>query len=116
MQIVVWVYSDCCGRLYGIPGPMASLLPLVCHLHRMAGGTAAILNCKNLANLHCRDMVEAVDDLIATRTTLIDRLKNWQDQSSWQSFFDSYWRLIYGVARKSGFRRTPRRRRSCRKR
>jgi RNA polymerase sigma-70 factor (ECF subfamily) len=47
-------------------------------------------------------MAEAVDELIATRTTLIDRLKNWQDQSSWQDFFDTYWKLIYGVARKSG--------------
>jgi RNA polymerase sigma-70 factor (ECF subfamily) len=47
-------------------------------------------------------MAEAVDDLEATRTTLIDRLKNWQDQRSWQDFFDTYWKLIYGVARKSG--------------
>jgi RNA polymerase sigma-70 factor (ECF subfamily) len=47
-------------------------------------------------------MAEAVDELIATRTTLIDRLKNWQDQPSWQDFFDTYWKLIYGVARKSG--------------
>jgi RNA polymerase sigma factor (sigma-70 family) len=47
-------------------------------------------------------MAEAVDDLEATRTTLIDRLKNWQDQRSWQDFFNTYWKLIYGVARKSG--------------
>jgi RNA polymerase sigma factor (sigma-70 family) len=37
-----------------------------------------------------------------TRPTLIRRLKNWQDQASWQEFFDAYWRLIYGVARKAG--------------
>jgi RNA polymerase sigma-70 factor (ECF subfamily) len=42
------------------------------------------------------------DDLIPTRATLIERLKSWQDQSSWQEFFDSYWRLIYNVARKGG--------------
>jgi RNA polymerase sigma factor (sigma-70 family) len=42
------------------------------------------------------------DDLIPTRTTLIQRLKDWQDQSSWQDFFDTYWKLIYGVARKGG--------------
>src|SRR5271154_3697243 len=42
------------------------------------------------------------DPLHQTRATLILRLKNWQDQASWQEFFDSYWRLIYGVARKSG--------------
>jgi RNA polymerase sigma factor (sigma-70 family) len=41
-------------------------------------------------------------ELIPTRTTLIDKLKNWEDQSSWQRFFDTYWRLIYGVARKAG--------------
>ena len=34
--------------------------------------------------------------------SLILRLKNWQDQVSWQEFFDTYWRLIYGVARKAG--------------
>jgi RNA polymerase sigma-70 factor (ECF subfamily) len=38
----------------------------------------------------------------STRATLIGRLKNWQDQASWQDFFDTYWRLIYGVSRKSG--------------
>jgi RNA polymerase sigma-70 factor (ECF subfamily) len=43
-----------------------------------------------------------VDKLIPTRTTLIQRLKNWQDQSSWQDFFDTYWKLIYGIALKGG--------------
>jgi RNA polymerase sigma-70 factor (ECF subfamily) len=33
---------------------------------------------------------------------LIQRLKDWQDQSSWQDFFDTYWKLIYGTALKSG--------------
>jgi RNA polymerase sigma-70 factor (ECF subfamily) len=41
-------------------------------------------------------------ELIRTRATLIKRLKNWQDQASWQDFFDTYWKLIYGVAVKSG--------------
>lgn len=43
-----------------------------------------------------------MDELIPTRATLLQRLKNWQDQSSWQDFFDTYWRLIYNVARKRG--------------
>ena len=43
-----------------------------------------------------------MDELIPTRATLIQRLKNWQDQSSWQEFFDTYWKLIYGVALKRG--------------
>jgi RNA polymerase sigma factor (sigma-70 family) len=41
-------------------------------------------------------------ELIPTRATLISRLKDWQDQSSWQDFFDTYWSLIYGVAIKGG--------------
>lgn len=42
------------------------------------------------------------DDLIPTRASLIQRLKNLEDQPSWQEFFDTYWKLIYGVARKAG--------------
>lgn len=42
------------------------------------------------------------DELIPTRASLINRLKNWQDNSSWQDFFRIYWKLIYGVARKAG--------------
>jgi len=33
---------------------------------------------------------------------LIERLKNWDDQESWRQFFETYWKLIYGVAIKSG--------------
>jgi RNA polymerase sigma-70 factor (ECF subfamily) len=40
--------------------------------------------------------------LQATRRSLVDRLQNWEDQQHWQEFFDTYWRLIYGVARQSG--------------
>lgn len=47
-------------------------------------------------------MAESRDELIPTRATLIRRLKDWQDQSSWQDFFDTYWKLIYGTAMKSG--------------
>src|SRR5712692_6271254 len=42
------------------------------------------------------------DELIPTRASLISRLKNWQDQSGWQEFFNTYWKLIYGVSRKAG--------------
>lgn len=41
-------------------------------------------------------------ELIPTRASLIHRLKNWQDSTSWQDFFKVYWKLIYGVARKAG--------------
>jgi RNA polymerase sigma-70 factor (ECF subfamily) len=47
-------------------------------------------------------MAEPPEELIPTRATLIQRLKNWQDQASWQDFFEIYWRLIYGVAIKRG--------------
>jgi RNA polymerase sigma factor (sigma-70 family) len=30
------------------------------------------------------------------------RLKNWEDHRGWQEFFDTYWKLIYAVALKSG--------------
>ena len=50
-------------------------------------------------------MAHSADELIPTRATLIQRLKNWQDQSSWQDFFDTYWNLIYGVALKGGLTR-----------
>jgi RNA polymerase sigma-70 factor (ECF subfamily) len=42
------------------------------------------------------------DDANRTRATLLDRLKNWDDQASWQEFFDIYWQLIYRFARKAG--------------
>ena len=48
-------------------------------------------------------MPTETDDLIPTRKTLLSRLKDLGDQSSWREFFDIYWRLIYNVARKSGF-------------
>ncbi|MHC1768184.1 MAG: RNA polymerase sigma factor [Verrucomicrobiia bacterium] len=40
--------------------------------------------------------------LLATRESLLERMKNRDDQASWQEFFDAYWKLIYGVARKAG--------------
>ena len=51
-------------------------------------------------------MAEPLDELIPTRATLIQRLKDWQDQASWQDFFDTYWKLIYGVAVKGGLTRS----------
>lgn len=42
------------------------------------------------------------DEFIPTRRSLLSRLKNWQDQESWQEFFDTYGRLIYRVATKAG--------------
>ena len=41
-------------------------------------------------------------DPIATRHSLLNRLKDWGDQSSWQEFFDIYAQLVYNVAVKAG--------------
>src|SRR5262245_6158027 len=46
-------------------------------------------------------MARNADELIRTRATLLLRLKDWQDQASWEQFFDTYWKLIYGFARKA---------------
>jgi RNA polymerase sigma factor (sigma-70 family) len=40
--------------------------------------------------------------LLATRRSLVDRLADWNDQWRWQQFFDTYSKLIYSAARKSG--------------
>ena len=40
--------------------------------------------------------------ILATRRSLVDKLANWEDRARWQQFFDSYWKLIYSAARKSG--------------
>ncbi len=38
----------------------------------------------------------------ATRRSLLMRLERWEDNKSWQEFFEAYWRLIYKVARQAG--------------
>ena len=42
------------------------------------------------------------DDWIPTRQSLLSRLRDWDDKDSWEDFFNTYWKLIYNVARKSG--------------
>lgn len=39
-----------------------------------------------------------------TRKSLIARLQNWDDRKTWDEFYQTYWRLIYSVAVKSGLR------------
>lgn len=46
--------------------------------------------------------VMELDDLMPTRQSLLTRLKNWDDQGSWRQFFDTYWKLIYTAAKRSG--------------
>ena len=42
------------------------------------------------------------DDYLPTRESLLSRLRNWEDQESWRDFFETYWKLIYKVARRAG--------------
>lgn len=39
-----------------------------------------------------------------TRKSLIARLEDWEDQRTWDEFYQTYWRLIYAVAIKAGLR------------
>ena len=48
------------------------------------------------------DTRRAEQDSIATRASLLGRLRNWNDANSWEEFTQIYWRLIYSVARRSG--------------
>jgi len=47
-------------------------------------------------------MTKTNDDLLATRLSLLGRLKDWEDQASWQRFFDTYGHLLHSVASKAG--------------
>ena len=47
-------------------------------------------------------MPETPDEFIPTRKSLLSRLKRWDDQDGWRDFFNTYWKLIYGVAMKAG--------------
>src|SRR5436190_24241879 len=39
---------------------------------------------------------------VPTRSSLLSRLRNAGDEASWRLFFETYCRLLYNVARKSG--------------
>lgn len=61
------------------------------------------LSLMNLA-LHqaARDATTRDADSLPTRRSLLSRLRDLGDSESWRTFFDTYWRLLYNVARKSG--------------
>lgn len=42
------------------------------------------------------------DELIPTRQSLLSRLKDSDDQESWRTFFETYWKLIYSTAVRAG--------------
>jgi RNA polymerase sigma factor (sigma-70 family) len=47
-----------------------------------------------------------LEDLNPTRRSLLERLKNWEDQESWNLFFNTYWRLVYSIAIRAGLSAT----------
>jgi len=47
-------------------------------------------------------MNEGPQKFLPTRQSLLSRLKSWDDGESWREFFETYWRLIYGAATRSG--------------
>src|SRR5438034_1987480 len=51
-------------------------------------------------------MRDQLDPFLPTRLSLLSRLKEWDNHESWRDFFDTYWRLIYGLAVKSGLTNT----------
>ncbi len=40
-----------------------------------------------------------------TRKSLIERLADWEDQRTWEEFYQTYWRLIYSVSTRAGLSR-----------
>lgn len=46
------------------------------------------------------------ESLLPTRQSLLSRLRDCEDQEGWREFFDTYWRLIYKVARQAGLDET----------
>ncbi len=50
----------------------------------------------------CLGAVALEEESLPTRSSLLSRLRNLDDEASWRTFFDAYWRLLYNVARKSG--------------
>lgn len=48
------------------------------------------------------DQESDAGEFLATRQSLLSRLRNWDDEVGWREFFDAYWRFIYSVARRSG--------------
>jgi RNA polymerase sigma factor (sigma-70 family) len=51
-------------------------------------------------------MSASADEFIPTRRSLLCRLKDWENREVWKQFFDTYWKLIYGVALKAGLTNT----------
>jgi len=75
-----------------------------------AGGNSGHSSVKNTTDMDSDSSVNTSDDKIITeayaktRKSLIARLDNWEDQRTWDEFYQTYWKLIYSVAIKSGLK------------
>jgi len=56
---------------------------------------------RKLGTESCSGSIDDADSLL-TRSSLLNRLRNVEDDEGWRRFFETYWRLIYNVAMKSG--------------
>jgi RNA polymerase sigma-70 factor (ECF subfamily) len=45
---------------------------------------------------------DSIDSTLHTRSSLLFRLRNWDDKTSWEEFYGLYRKLVYGYARRSG--------------
>src|SRR5690242_4173987 len=43
---------------------------------------------------------------VQTRESLLRRVRDWNDDASWQEFFQLYWRMIYALAVQAGLNET----------
>lgn len=104
------------GGVKLILGPTARSIPAYGNaigneLHLSAAWWSSLLeplNPLNIPGIICMisGMTPQANDPIPTRYSLLSRLQNWDDWESWKDFFDTYWRLIYAVAIKSGLTET----------
>tara|TARA_R110000850_G_scaffold157962_8_gene282057 strand:- start:211 stop:891 length:681 start_codon:yes stop_codon:yes gene_type:complete len=46
--------------------------------------------------------LEVKEEFARTRMSLIERLADWEDQRTWDEFYQTYWRLIYSVSTRAG--------------
>jgi RNA polymerase sigma-70 factor (ECF subfamily) len=56
----------------------------------------------NISNSSNPLLARAAFESSPTRSSLLLRLRDIGDEASWRVFFDTYWRLLYNVARKTG--------------
>jgi RNA polymerase sigma-70 factor (ECF subfamily) len=59
------------------------------------------MNVSEMAKIRSSGM-DSGDELVPTRRTLLERLRDLDDLSAWQEFFKIYWKLIYCAAVKAG--------------